>query len=70
MRSACHNDVFRCFNRRYVEGMAERGDLRVWVVEALRQIGGEGTIVQVCQRIWQEHEKDLRASGDLFYTWQ
>lgn len=50
--------------------MAERGDLRVWVVEALRQLGGEGTIVQVCQRIWQVHESDLRESGDLFYTWQ
>ncbi|WP_298863499.1 hypothetical protein [uncultured Microbacterium sp.] len=50
--------------------MAERGDLRIWVVEALRQLGGEGTIVQVSQRIWQLHENDLRASGDLFYTWQ
>lgn len=50
--------------------MAERGGLRVWVVEALRQLGGEGTIVQVCHRIWQVHESDLRESGDLFYTWQ
>lgn len=50
--------------------MAERNDLKVWVVEALRQLGGAGTIVQVCQRVWQMHESELRASGDLFFTWQ
>lgn len=50
--------------------MAERNDLKVWVVETLRQLGGAGTIVQVCQRVWQMHESELRASGDLFFTWQ
>lgn len=50
--------------------MAERNDLKAWVVEALRQLGGSGSIVQVCQRVWQMHELDLRASGDLFFTWQ
>lgn len=50
--------------------MAERNDLKVWVVEALRQLGGAGSIVQVCQRVWQMYEAELRASGDLFFTWQ
>lgn len=27
-------------------------------------------IPQICKRIWEAHETDLRASGDLFYTWQ
>lgn len=48
----------------------DRYALKDWVVEALRQLGGTGSIVQVCQRVWQVHEADLRASGDLFYTWQ
>lgn len=50
--------------------MAERDDLKVWVVEALRQLGGAGSIVHVCQRVWQMHKLELRASGDLFFTWQ
>ena len=48
----------------------DRHALKDWVVEALGQLGGSGTIVQVCQRVWQIHGADLRASGDLFYTWQ
>lgn len=50
--------------------MAERNDLKVWVVEALRQLGGAGSIIHVCQRVWRMHESELRASGDLFFTWQ
>jgi len=41
-----------------------------WVRDALRALGGSGTIVDVCKVIWREHERDLRASGDSFYTWQ
>jgi hypothetical protein len=48
----------------------DRHILKAWVLEALRQLGGAGSIVQVCQRVWQMHEAELRASGDLFYTWQ
>ena len=55
---------------RYGEIVAERNDLKAWVVEALRQLDGAGSIVQVCQRVWQMHEAELRASGDLFFTWQ
>jgi len=24
----------------------------------------------VCKHIWEQHETDLRSSGDLFYIWQ
>mgnify|MGYP001552936193 CR=1 FL=1 len=51
-------------------GVTDRSDLKVWVVEALRQLGGSAGIVSVCKRVWQLHEADLRGSGDLFYTWQ
>ena len=50
--------------------MATKQDLVSWVVEALAELGGKGSVVQVCQVVWRRHEGDLRASGDLFYTWQ
>jgi hypothetical protein len=50
--------------------MATKFDLRNWIVIALTQLGGEGTVTQVCQKVWEQHESDLRESGDLFYTWQ
>jgi hypothetical protein len=50
--------------------MATKQDLMPWVLEALRELGGSGTVVQVCRVVWQRHEPDLRNSGDLFYTWQ
>jgi len=36
----------------------------------LRDIGGTGKIVQIAKHIWDNHERDLRGAGDLFYTWQ
>jgi hypothetical protein len=50
--------------------MATRENLRHWVEQALRALGGEGTIVEVARHMWENHEDELRASGDLFYTWQ
>ena len=50
--------------------MATKWDLRDWIVEALRRNGGSASVVEVCRDVWQVHEHDLRASGDLFYTWQ
>lgn len=50
--------------------MADKTVLQDWVVEALKHLGGSGSIIDVCRVIWQRHEHDLRASGDLFYTWQ
>ena len=50
--------------------MAERSDLQLWVLRALADLGGHGTIVQVARYIWDAHEDDLRDSDDLFFTWQ
>ena len=50
--------------------MATRDDLCDWVIEALKANGGRAKIVQVCKYIWEHYEKELRNSGDLFYTWQ
>ena len=47
-----------------------RDEFRYFVVEALRSLGGSGSVLEVTKHVWQVHEHDLRASGDLFYTWQ
>lgn len=50
--------------------MADKSDLQIWVLESLRFLGGTGSVIEVCKHVWQVHEADLRASGDLFYLWQ
>lgn len=50
--------------------MATKGELTDWVIEALTELRGSGSVVEVSKVVWRRHEQDLRASGDLFYTWQ
>ena len=50
--------------------MATRNELDEWLVDALKALGGSGSIVKVCKHIWEEHEEELRKSGDLLYKWQ
>ena len=50
--------------------VATRLDLRDWVYEALAANGGSATIVIVAKHIWDKHGQELRAAGDLFFTWQ
>ena len=47
-----------------------KNDLPRMVTEALSRLGGSGTVVDVCREVWHLHESELRASGDLFFTWQ
>lgn len=41
-----------------------------WVVEALQELGGRGTILEISRRVWERHEPDIRAADDLLYKWQ
>lgn len=50
--------------------MTMREELQDWVIAALKDSGGSASVVQVAQHIWEHHENELRASGDLFFTWQ
>jgi len=50
--------------------MATKHDLVDWVYAAVKRAGGSATLVEVARDIWAHHEAELRASGDLFYTWQ
>ena len=49
--------------------MAGRDDLKCWVFEALTTLG-PSTVPEVARHIWENHEAELRSSGDLFFTWQ
>lgn len=50
--------------------MASRADLVDWVYQALKAHSGKSKIATVAEHIWEHHEKELAASGDLFFTWQ
>ncbi|HEV7572477.1 MAG TPA: hypothetical protein VGQ21_13340 [Thermoanaerobaculia bacterium] len=50
--------------------MSEREVLKDWVIDALNEQGGGARVVDVCKQIWKSRAGDLRAAGDLFYTWQ
>jgi len=50
--------------------MSVKDSLPGWVRQALKELGGSGTIVEVARIIWRDHESGLKAGGDLFYTWQ
>lgn len=49
--------------------MANQSDLKDWVLEALRVLG-PANVPQIAKHIWDNHEAELKTSGDLFYTWQ
>ena len=40
------------------------------LIDCLKELGGEATIVQVCKCFWRHYEDELKHSGDLLYTWQ
>jgi hypothetical protein len=50
--------------------MAARDQLQPWIIDALRNNGGQATITEVSRYIWQHHEQDLRATDELFFNWQ
>lgn len=49
---------------------ASAENLKPWVLEALDALGGQARVPDIARHIWENHEADLRASGDLFFTWQ
>jgi hypothetical protein len=50
--------------------MLTKQDLPKLVLEALQELDGSGTVVEVARQVWRDHETELRDSGDLFFTWQ
>lgn len=50
--------------------MATREDMKNWVIQALKSLGGKGWPKDIAKYIWDHYESDLRRSGGLLYTWQ
>ena len=50
--------------------MITREDMKPWIIAALKLHGGKARVVQVCKYIWDNYEHELRASGNILYTWQ
>jgi len=47
-----------------------RFDLPDVLYSAIKDMGGQTNIIDVCKYVWAKHETDLRSSGDLFFSWQ
>ena len=47
-----------------------REDLKPLILAALKSLGGKAKIADIARYIWETHQSQLSASGDLFYTWQ
>jgi hypothetical protein len=45
----------------------DRNTMADWVIEALRDMGGSGTILGICKKVWQQHGTEITNSGDIFY---
>lgn len=50
--------------------MITRDIMKIWVLEALKSLGGKGWSVKVSKYIWEHYEKELKKSGNMLYTWQ
>ena len=50
--------------------MADKHDLQDWTHAALKKLGGRARLVEVARVIWEDHEPELRESGQMFFTWQ
>lgn len=50
--------------------MATREDMKPWVVDALKSMGGAGWPRDIAKYIWHTHKDEIEASDLLLYTWQ
>ena len=50
--------------------IVDRKSMTIWIVEALEELEGYGTILEVSKKVWQKHGEEITSSGDAFYTWQ
>lgn len=47
-----------------------KNSLKEWVIEALIELGGKGSVVDVSKTVWSRHQAELESAGDLAFTWQ
>lgn len=49
---------------------SKQTELASWLFDALTSLGGHASVTEASKKVWEKHEQDFRAAGDLFYTWQ
>ena len=47
-----------------------RKSMTEWIVEALRELGGSGSVLEICKAVWENHGEEIAHAGDMFYKWQ
>lgn len=47
-----------------------RYDLPDILYNAIKELGGQTSIIGVCKYVWEKHAAELQTAGDLFYSWQ
>ena len=50
--------------------MLTRQRLEPLIVEALRSAGGSLSLKEINKFVWENHQDELKRSGDFFYIWQ
>ena len=48
----------------------DRNTMTEWVIGAVKELGGSGTILEISKEVWKTHGKEIKEAGDIFYTWQ
>lgn len=41
-----------------------------WVIEALNDLGGSASFLDISKYVWEHHERHIRDIEDLLYEWQ
>lgn len=41
-----------------------------WVVEALEDLGGRATFLEISKHVWKHREEEIRRIEDLLFEWQ
>jgi hypothetical protein len=47
-----------------------RKNMTDWVLEALKDLGGSASFLDISKHVWEHREADIRAVKDLLYEWQ
>lgn len=47
-----------------------RYDLPDILYDAIKDMGGQTNIIDICKYVWEKHASELQSAGDLFYSWQ
>ena len=47
-----------------------RQDLPNLLYETIKSLGGKAVMIDIFREFWKLYSKQIRQSGDLFYTWQ